>query len=227
MLDAYLSGGSDISGAQQNPRSQSDVFAAVRALGIVDTVDALSLRCGAESLYDDSAFNPRDTVPSGRAQTVEERQALADRRALRDACERQRRLSARDSAARKCRQDSGFTIFGLSTFRENTSLFDPNLNGPVDAGYRLGPGDQLALILTGDVNAAYTLDVTREGFIVVPEAGQIYVANLTLGELENILYSRLGRVYSGVRRGPGATTRLQHQSCTPSHESGLRARRRA
>jgi protein involved in polysaccharide export with SLBB domain len=46
----------------------------------------------------------------------------------------------------------------------------------------------------------------------VPQAGQIYVANLTLGELENILYSRLGRVYSGVRRGPGATT---HFSISP------------
>ena len=100
-------------------------------------------------------------------------------------------------------------IFGLNTFRQPTSQFDPNLSGPVDANYRLGPGDQLALILTGDVNRRHTmLDVTREGFIVVPQAGQIYVANLTLGELENILFTRLGRVYSGVRRGPGATTRF-------------------
>src|SRR5205814_9097006 len=34
-----------------------------------------------------------------------------------------------------------------------------------------------------------------------------------MGELENVLYQRLGRVYSGVRRGPGATT---HFYITPS-----------
>src|SRR5207237_2442707 len=34
-----------------------------------------------------------------------------------------------------------------------------------------------------------------------------------MAELENVLYARLGRVYSGVRRGPGATT---HFYITPS-----------
>lgn len=104
--------------------------------------------------------------------------------------------------------DSGFTVFGLAMFREASSRFLPNLDGPVDAGYRLGPGDQLVLILTGDVELAHTLEVTREGFVVIPQVGQIGVANLTLGELESVLYTRLGRAYSGVRRGSAATTRF-------------------
>jgi hypothetical protein len=33
-------------------------------------------------------------------------------------------------------------IFGLDLFRQGTSLFDPNVAGPVDASYRLGPGDR-------------------------------------------------------------------------------------
>jgi polysaccharide biosynthesis/export protein len=104
--------------------------------------------------------------------------------------------------------DSGFVIFGLENFRRRTTLFDANLTGPVDAGYRLGPGDHLVLVLTGDVEAAYQLEVTREGFIVIPQVGQLHVNNLTLADLEDLLYARLGRVYSGVRRGPGATTRF-------------------
>jgi protein involved in polysaccharide export with SLBB domain len=172
------------------------------ALGIADTVDVSSLRCSALLLTNDSIYLPSDTAGIGLSQ------AQRNRRALRAECaRRQKALSPLDSAARMAR-DSGFTIFGLSTFRQASTLFDPNLNGPVDANYRLGPGDKLALILTGDVSQNYTLDVTREGFIVVPQAGQIYVNNLTLGELEDILYTRLGRVYSGVRRGPGATTRF-------------------
>jgi protein involved in polysaccharide export with SLBB domain len=97
-------------------------------------------------------------------------------------------------------------LFGLEVFRVRTSQFEPSLAGPVDASYRLGPGDVLVLILAGDVEQAHTLEVNREGFVVVPQVGQIYVANLTLGELEDLLYTRLGRVYSGVRRGAGATT---------------------
>ncbi len=104
------------------------------------------------------------------------------------------------------RRRAELTIFGLNVFRVRTSQFEPSLAGPVDAGYRLGPGDVLVLILAGDVEQAHTLEVNREGFIVIPQVGQVYAANLTLGDLEDLLYSRLGRVYSGVRRGPGATT---------------------
>ena len=97
-------------------------------------------------------------------------------------------------------------IFGVDIFRRSTSLFLPNLGGPVGENYRLGPGDVLVLVLTGDVELAYSLEVTREGFIVIPQVGQLFVANITLQQLRELLYTRLGKVYSGVRRGAGATT---------------------
>jgi len=49
----------------------------------------------------------------------------------------------------------------------------------------------------GDVELAYTLQVTREGFILIPQVGQVFVSNLTLDQLRDLLYTRLGRVYSG------------------------------
>ena len=97
--------------------------------------------------------------------------------------------------------DSGFTIFGLDIFRSSTTQFEANLAGPVDANYRLGPGDKLVLILTGDVELSYQLDVTREGFVVVPMIGQLYVANLTLAQVQSLMSSRLSRAYSGIRSG--------------------------
>jgi len=204
LLDAYLPGGTDAGVENLNTvGTQADVFEAVTELGIVDTLEATSIRCSVEALSDDTTLTAADTIRVGREQ------ALARKRALRQACEARRQvMTAADSANLRAHPDSGYIIFGLNVFRGQTTQFDPNLSGPVDANYRLGPGDRLALILTGDVSQAYTLDVTREGFIVVPQAGQIYVNNLTLGQLEDILYTRLGRVYSGVRRGPGATTRF-------------------
>src|SRR5438876_6056792 len=99
-------------------------------------------------------------------------------------------------------------VFGVDVFQRTSTQFLPLLAGPVPADYKLGAGDQLVLILTGDVELAYTLQVTREGFILIPQVGQLFVSNLTLDQLRDLLYTRLGRVYSGVRRSPGATTRF-------------------
>jgi polysaccharide biosynthesis/export protein len=117
-------------------------------------------------------------------------------------------LDAKRDTTRRSPDDSGRTVFGLNLFKGRTNQFEANLAGPVDANYRLGPGDRLVLILTGDVEEAYTLDVTREGFVVVPQVGQLHVANLTLGQFEDLLFTRLRRAYSGVGRGPGARTRF-------------------
>jgi polysaccharide biosynthesis/export protein len=103
----------------------------------------------------------------------------------------------------------GLALFGIQTFRKFSTQFEPVDAGPVDEHYQLGPGDVLVLILTGDVEQAHMLEVTREGFIVIPQAGQLHVANLTMRQLEDQLYTRLGRVYSGVRRGANARTRFQ------------------
>jgi protein involved in polysaccharide export with SLBB domain len=98
-------------------------------------------------------------------------------------------------------------VFGVDVFRRSTSQFLPLLAGPVPADYRLGAGDQLVLILTGDVELTYALPVTREGFILIPQVGQLFVSSLTLDQLRRVLYDKLGRVYSGVRR-TNATTRF-------------------
>src|SRR5229473_111755 len=99
-------------------------------------------------------------------------------------------------------------VFGVDALRRSTTQFLPLLSGPVPADYKVGPGDVLVLILTGDVELAYTLPVTREGFTLIPQVGQVFASQLTLDQLRQVLYSRLGRVYSGVRRGPNATTRF-------------------
>src|SRR6266513_5564926 len=99
-------------------------------------------------------------------------------------------------------------VFGVDVFQRTTTQFLPLLSGPVPADYKLGPGDNLVLILTGDVELTYSLSITREGFILIPQVGQVHVANLTLDQLRDVLYTRLGRVYSGVRRTANATTRF-------------------
>lgn len=116
-------------------------------------------------------------------------------------------LNRADSLAALRRQ---LTLFGMDVFRNASTRFQPIVTGPVDESYVLGPGDVLVLILTGAVEVAHPdLEVTRDGFIVIPRVGQIYVNNLTLGQLREVLYDRLGQVYSGVTRGAAPKTRFE------------------
>ena len=95
-------------------------------------------------------------------------------------------------------------VFGVDVFRRTTTQFLPLLSGPVPPDYKLGPGDVLVLILTGEVELAYTLQITREGFVLIPQVGQVYLSNMALSQARDVLRPRLGRVYSGVR-GPNPT----------------------
>jgi hypothetical protein len=62
-------------------------------------------------------------------------------------------------------------VFGRDLFTRSRTQFDPIMTGPIDPSYPIGPGDQLFLVLTGDVEAAYTLQVTRDGYAVIPDVG--------------------------------------------------------
>ena len=106
-------------------------------------------------------------------------------------------------------REEGLRVFGLEVFSRSTTQFQPVTTGPVPDNYVLGPGDELVLFLTGDIESSYTLPVTREGFIIIPEVGQVWVNGISLDRLRDQMYTHLGRAYSGIQRGQGATTQFQ------------------
>jgi polysaccharide biosynthesis/export protein len=166
-----------------------DVYAAVRQLGVMDSTALDSLRLTGVR-RERSRIRADSALLDSVAKVIRtDTGAVESLRAL---------LAAR--AADSAVVDSGFTIFGADLFARNSSEFDANLNGPVSADYQVGPGDRLVLTLTGDVQAAYALTVTREGWIVIPNVGQIPVANLTMAQVNDLLFARLSRSYSGIRR---------------------------
>ena len=225
LLDAYLPGGGG-RGTAGDTLSNGTLLNAMDALGIADSVDldvlggSVGLRragrptsarvaTGARDFLEDTL--PRYTgarLPDSTGRPRADR-GFEDGRSPGDTSGGRRRglgfgrdTSRATTDSARAARDSGLAIFGLDLFANaEATQFDANLAGPVDQNYRLGPGDRLVLILTGDVEQSSNLQVTREGFVVVPQVGQLYVANLTLGQLETVLAGRLGRVYSGIRSG--------------------------
>lgn len=97
---------------------------------------------------------------------------------------------------------TGSPVFGKDLFSGRTGVFEPIVSGPVDASYRLGVGDQLQVVLTGEVEAAFQqLDVRRDGTILMPQVGQVAVSGLTLEAARTLLAQRAAQLYSGIPSG--------------------------
>jgi protein involved in polysaccharide export with SLBB domain len=97
--------------------------------------------------------------------------------------------------------------FGYSIFAQSPTTFQPVENMAAPAGYVVGPGDEIAITLWGDVQQQYKLTVSKSGSIVVPNVGQIAVAGSTVSELRQRIFRQMSRVYATLV-GPSAQTNL-------------------
>lgn len=103
-------------------------------------------------------------------------------------------------------RERGPRIFGRELFLRSTTEFEPVKTGPVPDNYRVGPGDQVIVVLTGQVEESYERTVGPEGWIVLPEVGRIFASGRTMAELNDVLFRELSQAYSGLKEGPDATT---------------------
>lgn len=95
--------------------------------------------------------------------------------------------------------------FGYSLFKRTPDAFKPNAIGPVDPGYLVGPGDILRLSVWGQVEFQYELQVSKEGKIFIPVAGQVYVTGIPFEQLQEKIKNLLSKHYSGLSSVPPRT----------------------
>ena len=189
--------------------TNAEIVAALRQSGL--TVSQIRQRMTARGL-DPSLAEPYFQVLEGTALTVPpDTDSLSVMALVNDLAEASVVWDPSDAAAPpdvapSPPPDPGPQIFGRALFRRATTEFEPVVTGPVPPDYRVGPGDEVALVLTGGVEQAYRLTVTREGWVVIPDVGRVSVAGSTLEQLEALLFRRLSQVYSGITRGSDATT---------------------
>jgi polysaccharide export outer membrane protein len=86
-------------------------------------------------------------------------------------------------------------IFGASLFGAPPSTFAPVDDVNVGPGYIIGPGDELRLQLSGQVNQQVAITVDRTGAISLPQLGSVHVAGLPYGELPGFLRAQAGKIY--------------------------------
>ena len=77
--------------------------------------------------------------------------------------------------------------FGYDYFSKYPTTFAPLKNIPIPKDYLLGPGDEIRILLYGNTNRDYKLEVTRDGDIFLPEVGPISVAGITFTDLKDVV----------------------------------------
>jgi len=108
--------------------------------------------------------------------------------------------AARDSLAELQR------YFGYEIFSLQPSTFEPLAFGPVSPEYLIGPGDEIVVNVWGAQELNARTVVNREGYVVLPDIGQVSANGYTLKSFRESLENRLARVYSGIQRdGRGRT----------------------
>lgn len=90
------------------------------------------------------------------------------------------------------------TYFGYDIFKRDPSLFQASSVGAVDPNYLIGPGDEVILMLWGETQFRQVITVDREGFVFIPEIGQVFVNGLNLELLESKLFRVMSQSYASL-----------------------------
>ena len=93
---------------------------------------------------------------------------------------------------------SRLPYFGFDVFSSARLDLKPEIFGPVDRDYPLGPGDELIITVWGEVELRHELIIDREGQIYIPKVGIIKAAGQSLAELIPRLKSTMARSYSSL-----------------------------
>jgi protein involved in polysaccharide export with SLBB domain len=86
-------------------------------------------------------------------------------------------------------------VYGHSLFIQPPSTFSPVDWMQVPNDYVIGPGDQLQVTIWGQVQANLRVTVDRSGQIYIPQVGEIPVAGIHYGELEDHLKREVSKVF--------------------------------
>jgi len=97
-------------------------------------------------------------------------------------------------------------IFGLDIFTLAPGTFEPPVYGPVGPNYELGPGDQIIITMWGTYQEVLDRTLTREGYILVPNVGQVVLAGRTLEEAKQHLLQRMTPSYQALEYGRSGAT---------------------
>lgn len=94
---------------------------------------------------------------------------------------------------------SRLELFGYEMFAGVATTFAPIAGAPVPQDYVIGPGDVFTVQAFSAADVQYTLTVTREGMVLIPEVGALSVSGLTFAEAKILISESVERQRIGIQ----------------------------
>jgi protein involved in polysaccharide export with SLBB domain len=92
-------------------------------------------------------------------------------------------------------------IFGRQLFANPATTFEPNLRLPTPLNYILGTGDQLMVDIYGYSEVNYSLTISPDGTVNIPNIGVTTLSGLTIEAATARIKSKLSTIYSALNTG--------------------------
>lgn len=89
--------------------------------------------------------------------------------------------------------------YGYDIFRDAANALVPGTDIPVPDDYKVGPGDTMSVQLYGQQSQTYSLPVSRDGTISLPELGPIGVGGMTFGAARSLLEGKVRKQMIGTQ----------------------------
>lgn len=112
--------------------------------------------------------------------------------------------------------------FGYDMFAGEPSTFAPVTGAPVPSSYIIGIGDMVRVQLFGQRTVYHYLAVNREGYLTIPDVGQVQVAGLTYSAMQELIKHTVEQRTIGqqVAVSMGATRSIQVYIVGESYKPG-------
>ncbi len=95
----------------------------------------------------------------------------------------------------------GAKTFGTDIFDTENLTFAPSRRIPTPQNYTIAAGDELIVTLWGNAEAEYTLRVTPEGNVTIPQVGLLHIGSLTIEAAEKLLKKKIANTITGLSNG--------------------------
>jgi polysaccharide export outer membrane protein len=166
-------------------------------------VGAAGTAPGATGVAPAAGQGPSSTSPGARSNTTTTTQADAARQARDANTEEAERLNQVPAGSQDLRTEfqqmveattgRRLPIYGASLFDNVPSTFAPIDNVPIGPGYILGPGDDIVVQLTGQVDKQMEFTIDRTGAVSIPGIGTVHVAGLPYSQLNSYLTQQFNK----------------------------------
>ncbi len=92
-------------------------------------------------------------------------------------------------------------IFGMHLFENAKVDYVPEIYGPVDPDYPLGPGDEIVITIWGEVERRLEKTIDRQGQVYIEKVGLVNLMGLTIQQALEKLRKVMGQSYSSLLKG--------------------------